>query len=349
MLALTGVAFLTYLSFNLFYNVTDIEVFFIPIFLLWAVWSGIGAAFLLHAAAGIKLTTDDRRQTTDDQSAESQPGLSVSRQRWKSVMIIITLVIFAFIIFQLFWTNYPILSTRYTWQVHDYGLDMLQQPPPSAEQSTIVGILGEMTLLRYFQQTENRRPDIETVAADLEADRLATVEDLLAAGKLVYLTRRLAGATERWSLSAVGPLIRVNPEPVTVSPAFSLELNQAITPEITLLGYTVSRAPHTGPGPAPVRLTLFWQARAPITTDLKVSARLLTSAGEVQAVVDAGPVHFAYPTTAWRSGEIISDVYDLVLPVGTPTGPYTPLIIWYDPVQNAAEVGRVELDPLMIE
>jgi hypothetical protein len=96
-------------------------------------------------------------------------------------------------------------------------------------------------------------------------------------------------------------------------------------------------------------LTLFWQAAESIDTNLKVSARLLTSNGERQAAADAVPVHFAYPTSAWRSGEIVSDVYDLALPVDTPPGQYTPLIIWYDPAQNAAEVGRVELEPVTVE
>jgi hypothetical protein len=214
-----------------------------------------------------------------------------------------------------------------------------------------------MTLLRYFQQTEHRRPDIETVAADLETDRLAAVEALLAAGKSVYLTRELPGAAEHWSLSAIGPLIQVNPEPVTTPPAYAISVNQALTPEITLLGYTLSRPPHTDPGPASIRLTLIWQvqpnpqavAAHPIAADLKVSARLLDPAGGVQAVADAVPVHFAYPTTAWRAGEIIIDVYDLALPADTPPGQYTPLIIWYDPAQNAAEVGRISLNPIMIE
>lgn len=263
------------------------------------------------------------------------------------VLIGLILIIFTFIIFQLFQTNQPLLAARNTWQVHDYGLDMLQQP--LSDRSAIVGILGEMTLLRYFQQTENRRADIETVAADLEADRLVAVEKLLAERKAVYLTRELAGAPERWSLSAVGPLIRVDPQPVTTPPQFEFEVNQPVTPEITLLGYNTSRPSHTGQGPAPVRLTLFWQATAPLTASLKVSARLLNAAREAVAVADAIPVHFAYPTTAWRRGEIVADVYDLALPVDAPPGSYTPLLIWYDPAQNAAEVGRVELKQVIVE
>ena len=90
--------------------------------------------------------------------------------------------------------------------MHDYGLDMLQQ---RLLRGTVghCGHFGRDDAAALFPQTEKRRPDIETVAADLEADRLAVVEKLLAKGKEVYLTRELPGAPERWSLSAVGPLI----------------------------------------------------------------------------------------------------------------------------------------------
>lgn len=324
-LVLTGLAFLTYLSFNLVYRVSDIEVFFIPVFLLWAIWSGVGVTLLLNIASTLKY------------------------QHWPPILVTILLAIFAFIIFQRFGENYTSVAEEHTWQIHDYGLDVLQQPLPVGGRSAIVGILGEMTLLRYFQQTENRRPDIATIAADMEADRLAVVEKLISEGKSVYLTRELPGAAERWSLGAVGPLIQVNPKPAMELPQYSFSLGQAITPEITLMGYNLGRPAHTGSGPAPVRLTLFWQATAPLSADLKVSARLLNSVDEVLAMADAVPVHFAYPTTAWRPGEIISDVYDLVLPTGTPSGQYTPLLIWYDPAQNAAEVGRIELEPITLE
>jgi hypothetical protein len=324
-LALTGTAFLTYFIFNLFYKVADIAVFFIPVFLIWAVWSGLGAAFLLETAAMLKYPA------------------------WRLPATALFLLIFAFMFFQLFQANRAGVSQGYTWQIHDYGIDMLRQPLAPEEKPAVVGILGEMTLLRYFQQTEKLRPDIETIAADLEAERLAVVEKLLSQGRTVYLTRELPGAAARWSLSAVGPLVRVNPAPLNHPPAFAITANQAVTPEITLLGYTPSRTPYTGQGPAPLRLSLVWQVNGPIPADLKVSARLLNPEGAAQAVVDAAPVHFAYPTTAWRPGEMISDVYDLALPAETPPGQYTPLIIWYDPAQNAAEAGRIMLNPVILE
>jgi hypothetical protein len=247
--------------------------------------------------------------------------------------------------------NYHQVRKGYTWQVHNYGLDMLQQPLPAeaAGGSTVIGLVGEMTLLRYFQQTENRRPDLETVAADAETARFAAIEQALTAGKAVFLTRELPGAAARWSLSAVGPLIQIQPDRVTSLPSGLTPTAQPVTPEISLTGYDVSFPPHTGQGPPPVRLTVAWQlGQARLAADLKVSARLLTAAGEAVAVTDTGPVHFAYPTSAWRPGEVVVDVYDLELGPETPPGQYFPLLIWYDPAQNAAEVGRVELAPMTI-
>lgn len=346
LLFLTGTAFLTYVTFNLFYKVGDIDVFFIPPFLIWAAWSGVGVGFVL------KVTADpfDRLRTGRRPPTAGQPSTRfMNVQRLKPIATILLLAIFAFIIFHIFQTGLPTLQARNTWQVHDYGLDMLQQPLP--KRAAMVGILGEITLLRYFQQTENRRPEVETVAADLEADRLAAVEKLLAEGKTVYLTREAAmlpGTKTRWSLNAVGPLTRIDPEPVTRPPQFMFAVNQPVIPAITLLGYDLSRPPHTGKGLAPLRLTLFWQVTAPITRNLKVSTRLLNPVSEVVVAADAVPVHFAYPTTAWRPGEVVSDVYDLALPADLSAGSYTPLIIWYDPAQNSAEVGRIELRPAAI-
>ena len=320
--AVTGLAFVTYFGFNLFYNVADIEVFFIPVFLLWAVWSGIGAAFLWQATTVL-----------------ARPG-------WRPVAGGLFLGIFLFMAIQLGQQGWSQLRQAYSWRIHDYGLDMLQQPlPPN---SAVVGIVGEMTLLRYFQQTENMRPDLATVAADREPDRLAAVENLLQQGRPVFLTRPLSQAENRWSLHAVGPLIRVNSTPVTTLPHAVTPVNQPVTPHIELAGYAISRPPHTGSGLPPVRLTLYWRCRAAMTDSLKISARLLDEAGQPVAVLDGEPVHFAYPTPAWRPGEIVSDVYDLSFGAGQSPGLLSPLLIWYNPAQNAAEVGRIELPPLPV-
>ncbi|MDM8519368.1 DUF2723 domain-containing protein [Anaerolineales bacterium HSG6] len=317
---LTSLTLLAYTLFNLFYNVADIEVFFIPVFLIWITWIGL--------ALSSGLVYLHRRY----------------HQRKQPVWLALLVVMLILLTMQLGYASnqhqQPI-QARNSWQIHDYGLDMLQQSLPQG--ATIIGIVGEMTLLRYFQQTEGFRPDLITVSADLEADRFQAIEQSLADGRAVFLTRELLGAVDKWSLSAVGPLIQVNPTPITDIPLVTHPLEQTVMPEINLCGYTFSRPSHTAEGMPPLRLSVVWQATAPMPTDLKVSARLLDSAGELVAVVDQIPVHFAYPTTAWRAGEFVTDVYDWQLPPDLPAGEYQPLIIWYDPAQNAAEVGRVHL------
>jgi hypothetical protein len=243
----------------------------------------------------------------------------------------------------LFRDHLPQMDRSNHWAVYDYGLDVIRQPLEPND--AIVGILGEVTLVRYFQEVEGLRPDLLLVHADQEADRMTNVARLLDEDRTVYLTRELPGAPGRWSLSAVGPLIRVDPQPVQDPPDSTLHAGYAVIPEITLHGYDIDRLPIQN-GPTPVRLTLIWEVQAPISRELKVSARLVDSDGQSVAQADAVPVHFAYPTTAWRPGEFISDVYDLSLPATLRPGEYTPVIILYDPAQGAREVGRVTLRPV---
>lgn len=317
--SLTGIAFITYSVFNLFYRVADIQVFFIPPFLIWAIWVGMAAGWLLTRLG-------------------SGAGLSLAPMRLLVSLMIILLFIGQSVF--LLRSNLSRLDRSNDWTVHDYGLDIMRQPLEA--DAAIVGILGEVTLVRYFQAVEGLRPDLRTVAADRDSERLATASRLLDQERPVYLTRELPGAPARWSLSAVGPLIRVNSQPDLKPPDTPFHVGYSLIPEVALHGYAVSRPP-AHYGPPPLRLTLTWQATASITRELKVSTRLTTTDGQRVAQADALPVHFAYPTTTWRSGEFITDVYDLVLPTGLQPGEYIPVVILYEPEEDAAEVGRLTL------
>jgi hypothetical protein len=324
----TALAFVSYAGFNLFYRVADIEVFFIPNFLIGTLWLGYGITCLL-------------RWLRSWGAASVRP-----MQRW--VASLGGVLIVAASLAQSGWllqSNFAGLDRSDDWAVHDYGVDMLSQP--LEPESVIVGIQGEVTLVRYFQSVHRLRPDVRTVAADDPGARLAIVRDLVGQGTPVYLTRSLAGAAERWSLGAVGPLIRVYAQPQWRMPAIGHQADVPLTPEIVLRGYDVMRPPAHTPSPT-VRLRLVWHVQAPIARDLKVSARLLAPDGRLVAQADAVPVHFAYPTTTWRAGEYIVDVYDLRLSEPWSDALYTPLLIWYDPAQEAAEVARVTLPPLRL-
>jgi hypothetical protein len=332
-LVLTAVAFVTYAAFALVYRVPDVEVFFIPAFLLVAVWIAVG---LDYAADLLRLRSDSLA--------------------WRRLLAISSVLLFLAAVLQplvIAARNYPDLDLSQRWIVHDYGLYLLEQPLPS--DSTIVGLLGEMTLLRYFQRTADLRPDIETVAADDEKARQEAVRAALAGGGATYITRPLPGLAEDQSLGAVVGLIDVAEELETLirvgepdfqGPAVPRSTDLVPVPGLQLVGYGVWE--HGAHWQAWARLRLWWRAPEGMEDPLKISSRLVDAAGVVVAATDAEPVSGAYPNTIWRPGEVVSDAYEIPLPAGLPPGEYIPLIIVYEP-DTGSERGRAELEPVNLD
>jgi Protein O-mannosyl-transferase TMEM260-like len=338
-LALTAVAFATYVAFGAVYRVPDVEVFFIPAFLIACVWIGVGLDYALDL-----LTIR---------------GRSLAMRRFLASCLLLLVLTVMLQPLAIAVRNYPDLDLSRRWSAHDYGQYVLQEPLPA--NSTIVGLLGEMTLLRYFQDTTGLRPDVETIAADDEAARQAAVDAALARGRTVFLTRPLPGLDARQSLGAVTGLIDAADSLETLvrvgKPSYEVpDLPQATdvepVPGLQLLGYGMRE--HRGHWQDWARLRLWWRAPEGLKEALKVSARLVDASGtvdaggQVVAATDAEPVSGLYPTTAWRPGEVVNDAYEIPLPAGLPPGQYVPQVIVYDP-ETGEERGRVELAPMTLE
>jgi len=308
------------IAFGAAYKVQDIDVFFIPAFMLVALWAALGM---------ITLVKWIESSLTHYSSLVTRYSSLIT-----SLLAIILLAQPTVTAFRAF----PQQDRSRAWGVYDYGADMLANIAPGGE---VVGLLGETTLLRYFRDALGQRPDILVIPADAEAARFAALDAALAAGLPVYLTRDLPGAAARYSLDAAGPLIAVSPKAApTAAPA-----GRPIGAGIVLVeAHAEVRRTHLGPV---VRLTLTWAATAPVAEELKVSARLLDATGQVVAADDRVPVHFAYPTTAWAPGERVQDVYDLAQPAGAADGPYGVLVILYR-AADGGEVGRAELPAVTV-
>jgi len=336
---LVGLGFLAYVAFALVYKVADVEVFFIPAFLLFALWIGAGLDVFWQVADSL------HQRYNHLASRIASYALSAAGYALAIALPVVLLL-----------TNLPLLDRSEDWAAHDYGLDVLRQPLPTG--AVVVGIRGETTLLRYFQHTEGQRPDLVLVAADRDEQRRAAVAARLAASNAVYLTRPLPGVERSYSLAAQGPLIGVCPSPSTSKPSPQHPRPLRFAGQIALLGYdletkswtlgaaassasrtqaargqvelsAVEPVTPTVEANAKLRVTLYWRALAPLAKDYKVSLRLVSATGRLVAQQDATPVHNAYPTSAWRPGEIVTDVYDLSLPLGTPPGDYRLVVGWY--------------------
>ncbi len=91
--------------------------------------------------------------------------------------------------------------------------------------------------------------------------------------------------------------------------------------DLLLLGASIEQAVLARPNYA--RLTLFWQALSDAPSDVMVRARLLDRTGRVAAEIATSPTGGAYPTSNWRTGEIVRDVYAFWLPPDFAPGAYS--------------------------
>lgn len=316
-LALLVLAGLTGALFVRLYRVADAPVFLIPVFIMVALALGAG----VQAVAALPVR--NRRAVRLPLAAAGLVALIVPS---------LTLA-----------HNLNRLDASQEWAVHNYAADVLSQP--LEQNATIIGILGEMTLFRYFQETHGWRPDVQTVAADRDDQRRAAVAGALAAGQPVYLTRALAGLQATYSLRSLGPLLRVTHPAPLESRRGAGDLRAVFGQNIALLSFRLTGLPSPlsayrfGESEQPgrvesggrLRLCLSWQITAPAAKDYHVTVRLKTVTGQLVWQRDAAPVLGSYATSAWRRGEIVDDCHELLVPVGTAPGTYDLDIGLYDP------------------
>jgi hypothetical protein len=329
------VALIVEAGFAFNYRTDDVPVHFLTTFLLLAIFVGAGIDALISLLSDIKIQIPSLRLLP--------PALA----------ILLSLLLFI-VPLNLLATNYAANDLSQNWDVHDYGLDMASQPVE--QNATVVGILGEMTLIRYFQETRGLAPKLQTIAADTEEARLTAIAAALIQNRAVYITRPLQGAPEKYSLTAFGPLIRVLPKPAAVPPAISHPFNPpAELGTVNLLGYDLDTSRlnakpglwHAENGKR-LRVTLYWQVIDRIETDAMVSIKLLRADKHVLGQVDHRPVLDAYPTTSWRPGEIIADTFDVPVFLGVTPSAYALSVTMYDS-KSGGVIGQKSMENIPLE
>jgi hypothetical protein len=109
-----------------------------------------------------------------------------------------------------------------------------------------------------------------------------------------------------------------DPRPILLDPAHSAEA--VFGDMVRLTGYTVEPEKPV-PGQA-VRLTLYWQALAPMPQDYTVFVHLREPGGGNVVQADHRPLGNLYPTTLWPVGKTIRETSDLFLPPDLSPGDY---------------------------
>lgn len=227
------------------------------------------------------------------------------------------------------------------WAAHDYAVDMAKVDFPAA--SRVIGIEGEMTALRYMQRAEQLGLAATPIVANKPERRRAEVDDAMAAGAPVFLTRELEGIDTIYTFSGEGPLVRVWPRGQSEERAPSVRTDLSLLDgQLLLEGYDLEQLAWVG-GPV-LRATLYWRPLNTPARDLKMSMRIINDAGmpmllpdNSPAITDAYPLRQVAPTSTWAPSAQVRDVYEVRLPKENSAAV---LLIIYD-AETLTEAGRV--------
>jgi hypothetical protein len=293
--------------FGLFYQTFDVEVFFLPFYLFFALWAGLGWQTL-------------------DKAISARVG-SVG-----AVVLLLPALAWSL------WNGYNQLAVdRIDVRVRDIpplSRSIAQTANemfgyPYERDSTILVDWGMAYALQYRQAVEGVRPDLEILPINLSRRYdYVLLEEILAgrrprriyhlsaivrypvtANRTLYVIRQPLSNSTRTKADisltkeAEG-IVRVVPD----DPIPSHRLDRNISSSVVLVGYEVRGE----------ELHLYWQARQPLDQDYGIFVRFFDDSGEPIGQQDkpADDLEVLHMTTSeWEVGQTVRDVF--VLPEGT--------------------------------
>ncbi len=290
--------------FNLFYNIGDILVYYIPLYLVGVIWLAFGVAAIGEMG---KWGNKETRGQGDNEIAASE----LSRANYFGAMIAV--VLFALPL-QTYREYQPILdqsaqnSARGLWQSI-----LAAKPEPNA--ILVSNDRNEIVPLYYLQNVENFATSLTGLFPLITpdpafADIGAAVDRALQSGQPVYLIKPMPGLEVRFDLAAATPpLVKVVGPAITTVPQIAVD--QSFGP-LTLLGYDWQQNGDV------VQIGLHWRTDERLTAKYTTTVQLFDAMGEklTPDAVDSAPGGDYYPTTLWKPGELLLDRHALRLPTG---------------------------------
>jgi hypothetical protein len=322
LLLLTVPAFLLLQIFNLFYGIGDIYVFYIPLYLFAALWSGCAVDWLIGVA--------QRRRTPDD-GPQTQPATRNSQLAlWFAILLLLPA--------SLFLRYYPSIdrsadnSARQMW-------DRILSSQPPTDAILVSNDRNEIVPLYYLQAVEERATGLTGLFPLLTPEErfadvgTVTATALKAGERPVFLIKEMAGLEAKFDLAeATPPLVRVRG--AVDEGMADQRLDLAYGP-LTLLGYSVNQSGDTS------QVSLFWRVEEKIQADYTTSVQLFDGAGARLGQDDHPPGGDFYPTSLWKVGEIVRDTH--LFPVGVPSAAVKMQVLLYARASGSAENSEPEL------
>ncbi len=302
-LALTGLTALAQLGFNLFYGIGDVYVLYIPVYLIAALWMGVGLTALATIISHLP-----SRNGRSPSWAEAVPALGL----WLPVFLITS--------------SFPAMDRSLDDRARRFWDGILSQPLPEAS-VLVSNDRDEMVPLIYLQYVEGRRRDV-TGLFPLMVTRQGwlnvgqVTQSALETGRPVFLIKPMPGLEVRFDLRPRGAVVEVVGG-VTAPPGDALgTLGDALALQAVEVGSGFQASGDSLLPGQPLELTLYWRPLRALGADYTSFVHVLDGRGEKIAQHDAPPGGVYYPTSLWQPGEILRDRHVIHLPEALPAGPY---------------------------
>ncbi len=320
-LALTATGFAATFLFNAIYHIGDIAAYYIPAYLVWAVWIGMGIKYLRESIRNNELRFSSHK------------------------FVILALIAFAIPIYQWF-ANFAAADRSQELQARTQWTKILSVPiPPNA--ILISNDRDEMMPLWYIQYVENTRRDLLglfplVTPAPQHANIGRLTDGVLDANRPIFFIKPMPGIEIKYRVAPFdASLVRVLGRAADTSP--QLPSGALLADRVRVLGYAISREPGV------LRVAVYWQLRAKLTRDYTTFVHLLDTSGNKVAQGNDHQVGGEfYPTSLWEVGETLRDEQTIALPQNLAPGEYRLVAGMYhypelDVLGEAVEIGAVEL------
>lgn len=315
LLALTLTLYLTQAAFNLVYQIGDIEVFYIPTYLTFALWMAVGIGALLDLALRAV-----RPRAPSAGGEGGQHHSSAFPYRWLGSMLLLPLISLPGF---LAWENVVRVDLSHTYSPRQGWEAFLAADPPQAA-IVVSNDRNEIMPLWYLQYVEGRRPDLTGVFPLLTPEpRFAhlgrVLKAALATGRPVLLPKAMPGLEVRFRVEAQRGFWLVR-GPVEEPKEDFVPHGGALGGKLVLQGYTLR--PAVGVPGSNLAVTLYWQPRGPLEGDYTTYVHLVDEAGKRVLGSDHRPGGDFYPTSLWEPDDLLQDQHVLSLPPNLSPGTY---------------------------
>lgn len=225
------------------------------------------------------------------------------------------------------WQNFPKVDYSQNDEPHRLWTEIFDLPLETG--AVIIGNWSESNSMLYMQRVEGRRPDLRVGSVFTTEDDVLTQLEKFARADAVYLAPGSPSAGTEFFYTALGPLLRITPKPISTAPSSPVAA-QVNFGNIELIGYGWNVSLARGMSQQNIeiepnesaRLTLAWQVEKKPDAEYNVRLRLVDADGRALWQRVEQPLRGFFPTTRWRKGSYVSDSQLVYIPPGTPPGDY---------------------------